>query len=298
MIILQIYEINKYGDKLPKLDESATIIGNFDGIHLGHQMLIHQLLEQKYYKRMVISFENLYKDDYILTTKEDKIAFFQKMEIDYLIFIDFNNYKNVFYNEFIKILKKLNVKEIYCGADFRFGFKAEGDIIDLENNFHVEVVSFYEYGNQKLSSTLIKKMLEYEDIQNVNELLNRNYQITGSVIHGSGIGASLGFKTANILYQNYKLPREGVYLVSVIYNDTKYYGICSISHNPSINYQDEKRLEVHILDFDEDLYDKIIAVKFIKQIGSIIKFNSKEELIMALNTYKQLAYKLIDDKNG
>lgn len=278
---MEVYEILNIND-LPKLDTSSLTIGNFDGVHIGHRNLI-EATKIDGYKTMVISFENINKGNYNLTNKEQKIEYLRQLDVDYLLIFPFEVVKNVFYNEFMKVLKKLNVKYITCGTNFRFGYKREGDIIDLKKKFKVTIFDDYFVEEEKVSTSLIKEYLMKGDIDKVNILLEKPYKIVGEVISGSKIGRKLGFPTANIDYKEYLLPKNGVYFTIAKYQDKNYLSMTNVGFNPTLNEQSKKRLEVHILDFDQEIYGETLELSFIKYLRDEKKYDSKEELINSLN---------------
>lgn len=277
---MEIFYVNHLKD-LPKLESSSCTIGNFDGVHLGHRKLIEQT-KIPGYRTMVITFENLNKQNYSLTNRQQKINYLEKLDIDYLIIIPFDVIKNVFYNEFIKALKSMKVKFITCGEDFRFGFQREGDIIDLKNNFKVTVFEDVLYDRQKVSTSLIKEYLIAGDLDNASNLLEKQYKIIGKVVEGNKIGRKLGFPTANIDYEGYLLPKNGVYLTNVKYKGQRYIAMTNIGFNPTINEQKQKRLEVHILDFNEEIYGEYLEITFVKYLREEKKYSSKDELVESL----------------
>ena len=266
---------------LPDLDTNSCTIGNFDGIHKGHKNLI---IDSKVagYKQLVITFENINKNK-IITNTNQKIAYLEQLDVDYLLIIPFEVIKKVFYNEFIQILKILKVKYLTCGADFRFGYKREGDIIDLKKHFKLTVVEDYKVNDIRVSSKLIKKTIEEGDLDFANELLEKPYTIVGKVVKGNQIGRKLGFPTANIEYNEYILPKKGVYFTVVTYKETKYLAMTNIGNNPTLNEQEKTRLEVHILDFNNEIYNEELSISFVKYLRDERKYNSKEELIASLN---------------
>ena len=176
----------------------------------------------------------------------------------------------------------MRVKYITCGADFRFGFKREGDIIDLRKKFKLTVVDDYIVNRTRVSTSIIKEFIADGLIEEANNLLKAPYTICGKVVHGNKIGRKLGYPTANIEYQDYLLPKNGVYLTITTIKDIKYLSMTNIGFNPTINEQSKPRLEVHILDFNEEIYDEEIEVSFIKYLREERKFNNKEELINSL----------------
>lgn len=273
---METYYINNIND-LPDLDTNSCAIGNFDGIHLGHQNLIEKA-KINGYKTLVITFENLNNKSGYLTNTKQKINYLEQLDIDYLVIFPFRTIRLVFFNEFIKILKKLKVKYITCGIDFRFGFKREGDVLDLRKKFKVNVVEDYMVNRTRVSTSLIKDFITDGYLIEANNLLKNPYTIIGNVVHGNKIGRQLGYPTANIDYKDYILPKNGVYLTITKYKDTKYLSMTNIGYNPTINEQQKPRLEVHILDFDKEIYGEEVEVSFIKYLREEKRFNSKEEL--------------------
>jgi len=294
---MEVIYIDNYQDKLPKLNKSSAIIGNFDGFHLGHQQLLNKAKNSDL-KTMVITFRNLDKGSGYLTDTDDRIKILEDLGVDYLVILLFDNFKSVFYNEFITLLKKLKVTQITCGNDFRFGFKKEGDIIDLSNNFKVNILEDYMETDTKVSTSYIKELLDNNNIEEANKLLTRNYMIKGKVVKGSGIGHTIGFPTANIEYEKYHLPHIGAYYVKVKVDDIFYDGMASVGLNPSINLQDEIKLEVNLFNFNGSLYDKNLEVYFKRFLGKIIKFNSKEELISHLDILKKKCHEFMEEESG
>ena len=279
---MEVFHIEYFND-LPKLEKCSCVIGAIDGLHLGHKSLINELNKFDT-KKLVISFENLKKANYQLSTTKQKVELLESLGIDYFIVFPYHVIEKVLYTEFINMLKKLKVKNIVCGEDFRFGYKREGDVIDLCNHFNVIVKDYTMYNQTRVSTSIIKEAIVDGNVELASKLLERDYSIIGEVIHGSKIGSKLGFPTANINYTNYLLPKNGVYVAKVIYDDKMYIGMANIGHNPTINEQKERRLEVHILNFDEEIYGREIEIRFIKFLREEKKFVSKEELISNLNS--------------
>ena len=276
---MEIYYINSLDD-LPKLEVNSCAIGNFDGLHLGHRELIEKAKIDDY-KTLVITFENINKEGYLTNTKQ-KISLIEEMNVDYLIILPFRVIKLVFFNEFIQILKKLKVKYITCGIDFRFGFKREGDVIDLRKKFKVQVLDDFMINQTRVSTLLIKNFIKDGYIKEANDLLTKPYTITGEVVHGNKIGRKLGYPTANIDYKDYTLPKSGVYFTIANIKGSKYLSMTNIGFNPTLNEQEKPRLEVHVLDFNEEIYGENIEISFIKYLREEKRYNSKEELMNSL----------------
>lgn len=267
---------------LPLLDTNCCAIGNFDGLHLGHKKLIEESFVEGY-KRLVITFENNENKNGYLTTTDQRIKLIESLGVDYLVIFPFKVIKNVFHNEFMLILKKFKVKYICCGKDFRFGFKREGDIIDLKKYFKVTVLDDFMSNSSRISTTLIKEFITDGLIEEANKLLDYPYTICGEVIHGNKIGRKLGYATANINYSDYVLPKNGVYFAITTVRGEKYLSMCNIGFNPTLNHQNSKRLEVHILDFNTDIYGEVIEVSFVKYLREEKQYKTREELINSLD---------------
>lgn len=268
---------------LPKLEINSCTIGNFDGLHLGHQKLIEDAKVNSF-KSLVITFDDIFKDKII--TLENKIKKIEEFEIDYLIILKFEDFKDMFHNEFVKMLKKINVKRISIGKDFRFGFKKEGDYIDLQNKFETYLIDEVEVNNEKVSSTLIRSKLKEGKIKEANELLGYNFFLTGEVKNGNELGRTIGFPTANLEVDT--LLNNGVYKTQTTVDGVLYNSITNIGYNPTFNEQKQLRIETNILDFNEDIYGKEIKVEFIDKIREEIKFQSKEHLQQQLNEDKSV----------
>ena len=296
---MKTIRINDFNNII-KLEELSVTIGAFDGIHLGHQELIKRCKESKL-KSAVITFDpdpdSVFKKlDYypVLMPIDKKEEIIESFGIDYFIIFEFNlEFSKLSKDKFIDILKALNVKEIVLGYDFRFGYKAEGSIKDLKIYFDVVEIEKILIDSIRVSSTYIKELLKDGNISLANSLLGRNYSIKGVTFIGSQKGMTIGFPTANINYKNYFLPKNGVYLVKVIFDNKEYYGMANIGHNPTFNFQNKLRLEVNIFGISGILYNKTMEVFFIKHIRDEIKFNNINELKNQLNCDKNKCLELI-----
>ena len=269
------------------LGDLDVTIGAYDGIHEGHVKVINELVNHKISKHTaVITF--LKHPDIYLHKRDDagmieliseKAAIFSALGVDYLIVLD-NSVLELTYLEFNNLLKKINVKRVVVGEDFVYGKGASGNINTIKADFILTSVSLVLNGESKVSSSVIRDNLRSGNLDEVNKILNHHFIISGNVIHGERIGSLIGFKTANLLMnEKYRDLRVGVYVVKVIIDDKEYDGICNYGYNPTINKQQNPRLEVHIFDYDEELYGRFITIKFIKFMRDEMKFNNKEELV-------------------
>lgn len=279
----------------------TAAIGNFDGLHLGHKALIDEAMKSS--ESAVITFSphpsKLLKNinDYkLLTPHKKKIELLRCYGVKYLIIINFTKeFKSLSVEGFIDFLDKLNVEKIVCGFDFNFGYKGLGNVLDLEKRLKVVCIPKVDLNGTKISSTYVRELLNAGNIIQTNILLGRHYSVNGEVIYGNQVGRTIGFRTANLDYRDYFLPKNGVYAGFVKYED-KYYGaMINIGNNPTLNYVEEKRLEAHILDFDKNIYGKYLEVFFSKRLRSESKFDSKEELLEYLNKDKEDSKKIFED---
>lgn len=296
--------INLKHNNWPNNGPITLTIGNFDGIHLGHQRLINEVLKYEDTKSAILTFDphpiSFLRDTevYTLMDKDEKISEFAKFNLDYLFIANFNNdLAKLTMEQFISNLKDLNVKRLVLGRDFRFANKGVGSVKDLEPYFEVIVLDDILYKETRISTTYIKDLLRSAKLEEVKYLLNKRYHINGFVEKGNQIGKSLGFPTANINYNNYYLPKNGVYFVDVIIEGIKYYGICNVGNNPTINYSFIKKIEVYIMNFNKDIYNKAVTIVFNRYLREEKKFASKKELIKQLNQDKNDAQSIINNLN-
>lgn len=275
----------------------VAVLGNFDGIHKGHQQLLKE--SKKIAKELnmplaVISFEPhpieiLREEKNIrITSLKEKIRILQEYNIDILYLFRFTKeFASITADQFLHniLINNLYVKHIVMGHDFIFGYQRKGNATFLKDN-----ATKYNYGFSRIeplnnhnnilySSSNIRKFLKEGNIKQVNEFLGRNYSIEGRVIDGNKMGRNIGFPTANIRLRNLLLMKFGVYAVKVyLLKDNIYLtGIANIGVKPSFG-DNEVLLEVHIFNFDKNIYDKSIRVEFIDFIRAEQKFPDKNLL--------------------
>lgn len=294
MIILY----NTY-DKIENSDDLTITMGNFDGLHLGHQQLINRVLKYKDTKHAILTYdphpsEILRKKPFrTLTQKRDKIELFSQFPLDYAIIVKFDDdFSKLNVKQFIEFLQRISVKRLVIGRDARFAYRGIGTIPELRKYFVVDVINDLVYNHTRVSTTYIKDFLIQGDLGSARKLLHRHYQITGKVLHGHKIGRGIGYPTANIDFDNYYLPRLGVYYVKIFVNDSWYHAMANIGHNPTINFSEARRLEIFILDFDEDIYDKKVVIDFMHYMRPEYRFPSKDALIRQLKKDEQMVRSL------
>ena len=280
-----------------KHEESIILIGNFDGLHVGHQKLF--TLAHSYKKKYklnigVVNFSPIPKmffnkkiKNFKLSNFNQKINLLNKAKVDFVITKKFDkNFSRIKSINFIKeiLYKKLKSKFIFVSNNFRFGNKREGDVnllIKNEKNFNYKVIKPKPLLKYKkiVSSTIIRKLLEKGFLKKANKLLNRNWAIEGFVKKGRQIGKKIGFPTCNIDIEDYIIPKLGVYAVKVLRKKNANYlkGIANIGYRPTFN-QKKILLEVHLFNFSGNLYNKLLTVEFLKFIRKEKKFNNVNQL--------------------
>ena len=273
----------------PLPDPVCAAIGNFDGVHLGHQKLIYEC-KRHGYKSAVLTFYphpsvflKKIPNYPLITPLEIKTDIISRFGVDYLIVIEFTEeFSQMSKEEFMQKLKFLNIKSVVCGYDFTFGRRAEGNISDLAKEFEFYEVKKFVFDDVRVSSTYIRELLSSGDVFKAKRLLGRPYSMRGRVKFGNQQGRLIGFPTANIDYKNYFVPKTGVYFVNVKIDNVLYLGMANIGHNPTFNFKENIELEVHIFNFDDDIYDNQVEVIFINRIRDEKRFNNKDELINQL----------------
>ena len=274
---------------------SVIAIGNFDGIHLGHQKVILQAKKKAKKNKLpfgLITFEpvpvmffNSKIKNHRLNSLTQKRIHLEKFKIDFLIIIKFNKLFSLLSAEhFIKriIYNRIKSKYVFVSKNFKFGRKRQGNIKTLkkfENIFGFKTVITTPLRNSKktISSSLIRKKISLGKIKEANQLLSRLWSVKGKVIKGKRRGRKIGFPTCNIKLKDYIVPKLGVYSVIVETNYFKRKGIANIGYRPTFNGQN-LLLEVNIFGINKNLYNKEINVNFIKFIRSEKKFKGLEQL--------------------
>jgi len=280
-------------EKLPQIKGSVVTIGNFDGIHLGHQKIIAQLKEHAEKLKVpsvVISFnptpQNFFGADHaVLSSYEEKDFFLSSLGINYHLVINFNKeFSNINAQTFIEefLLRKLNIKHCLIGDDFRFGKNRVGNFSLLQENgdkhgFAVEETATIKHNQIRISSTRIRECLQQNNLEETKKLLGRSYSISGKIVRGQQRGRTINFPTINILPNRSKSPVSGVFAVKVKLSGQTYFGICNAGHKPTVNGR-EFLFETHIFDFEKDVYEQFAEIVFLKHVRPEKKFNSFAEL--------------------
>ena len=275
--------------------DSVVAIGNFDGLHLGHQKVLKeakQKAKKNNLKFGLITFEpaptmffnKLIKNHRIYSLNQ-KIYFLKRMKLDFVIIINFNkNFSNLSAERFIEkiLFKKIKSKYIFVSRNFKFGKKRVGNVITLKNfekkYFYKTIITPpHKKGKKIVSSSLIRKNIYQGRVKDAERLLGRTWSIEGEVVKGAQRGRKIGFPTCNIRLNTYIMPKLGVYSVWVQIDNLKKRGIANIGYRPTFSGK-SLLLEVHIFGIKRNLYKKILKISFIKFIRAEKKFNNINHL--------------------
>ncbi|MBR4155788.1 MAG: bifunctional riboflavin kinase/FAD synthetase [Bacteroidales bacterium] len=303
---MKIY--NNFSDFI-KVPNAIVTIGTFDGVHLGHQAILKDMVNTAKEiggETVVITFYphprqvlNINASSLrFITTQEEKLKLLEKSGVDNVIVVNFTKeFSRVSSEDFIRdyILKHINPVKLVIGYDHHFGNNRMGDFNLLNEmqdkyNFKVQRIEAHDVENIAVSSTKIRHSLKQGDVGRANALLGYQFSYIGKVVSGNKIGREIGYRTANIdIDKEFRLiETSGVYATYVDYEGKEYKSMTYIGKKPTINNDEIENIEVHLFDFDGDLYDKEIKVRFVKRIRGEQKFESLDAL------KKQIQ---IDEKN-
>jgi riboflavin kinase/FMN adenylyltransferase len=289
-------------------EKTIVTIGTFDGIHIGHQKILKNLIRTANnegkksvlltffpHPRMVLQKENKIL---LLNTIKEKSSLLEKMGLDYLIIHPFSReFSRLTALDFVRdiLVNKLNTSRLIIGYDHHFGKNREGNIHQLKEysllyDFKVEEIPAQDIDDVSVSSTKIRTALKDGNLKTANNYLGYHYMLNGTVVSGKKLGGTIGFPTANLeIKEPYKLiPKTGVYIIKTHINTVLYTGIMNIGFNPTVLGK-HQTIEAHLFDFNEDLYGKEITIEFIYFLREEHKFKSIEELVVQLNIDKENA---------
>ena len=289
-------EIIRSLEEIKDIDKTAVALGNFDGVHLGHQELIRETVEQGEadgVKSAVFTFSN-HPSNIIpgakavksILTEDRKSEIIESLGVDYLFNVPFTEeLMNLEAEDFVKeiLVDRLNVKTAFCGFNYQFGARAFGtpEILEIygeKYGFDVFEMAPFEINGKVVSSSLIRLLISKGYVNRCEEFMGRNYEVGGEVVVGNRLGRSLGFPTSNLnIDETMVTPPNGVYTTYCDYKGVKYPSITNVGVKPTVGTF-ETNIETHIFDFDKELYGKHITVEFLKKMRDEEKFDSLEDL--------------------
>ena len=279
---------------------SVVTIGSFDGVHLGHQAILNQVkavAAELGLPSVVMTFEPQPQEFFsgeraparLMRLREKVDALFE-LGVDQVLCLQFNReLRNLTAAEFVRsvLVDGLGTRHLIVGDDFRFGCDRSGDFKMLSEmgetyDFAVQDTETLEVDGQRVSSTLVRQILEQGNFERASQLLGKPFTITGRVVYGQQLGRELGFPTANVQLNRYSAPLSGVYAVLVNIDGAVYQGAANVGLRPTVGDLLKPILEVHLLDFEADLYGRRIEVEFVTKIRDEEKFTSLDKLIESI----------------
>ena len=288
-------------------EKTYVTIGTFDGVHFGHQIIEKLVLEAKKanrksvlltffpHPRMVLQKDNSLE---LINTIEERAELLKKTGLDYLIIHPFSKeFSRMTALEFVRniLVNQLNISKLIIGYDHHFGKNREGNIVQLTEyshlyDFKVEEIPAQDIDDVSVSSTKIRRALAEGNIETANNYLGYNFMLSGTVVNGKKLGGKIGYPTANInVKEAYKLiPKTGVYVVKSTIDKKVVFGIMNIGNRPTVDgsYQ---TIEVHFLDFNNDLYNQNLTIELLYFLRDEEKFSSIETLIVQIKKDEQTA---------
>ncbi|MFN8231308.1 MAG: bifunctional riboflavin kinase/FAD synthetase [Bacteroidia bacterium] len=292
----------------------VATIGTFDGVHLGHQKLLQQLNKAKQtlgLQTVVLTFDPHPRkvlfpeqtDLKLLSLTNEKLDLLKNYGVDVSVVYPFNKaFASLEAEQYVSdiLIKMLNVKHLIIGYDHKFGKNREGNFnllkqLSLKYNFTVEEISAKDIDNITISSSKIRKAIEFGDVELAKNYLGHYYFTKALVIKGKQLGSKIGFPTANlkVMDADKLIPKIGVYFVSVEIETKIYYGMMNIGTNPTVESTLNIKQEVNIFDFEDNLYNQTIKINFIKRLRNEIKFDNLEQLILQIKNDKQMCLNLM-----
>ncbi len=305
-------KIYKDDSEIIKVKKPVITVGSFDGLHIGHFEILNKVkkcADEIGGSSFVVTFDphprSVISKNFelkILTSLEEKKEILEANGIENLAVINFTEeFSKLISEEFIKkyIVQKFGAAKMVIGYDHKFGKDRLGDVnklreIGKQYNFEVEDVAPVTVDGEIVSSTAVRNAVAEGNIDKTNFFLGRNYSLYGVVVIGAQRGRLLGFPTANIKLDepSKSVPMKGVYFVSCRVENENHFGIMNIGYRPTFEHKHELVLEVHILNFNRDIYGKKFKVSFLKRLREEKKFESKEALIHQIETDKKIGLEL------
>lgn len=282
-------------------------VGTFDGIHFGHQKIIETIkgiAKEKEGESVVLTFSPhprtvLFPEGNnlrLINSLDEKINRFEKAGIDHLIIYPFTKeFSRITALEYVRdfLVKEIKVSTLIIGYDHQFGRNREGNFDYLKElsglyNFEIKEISAQDINNINVSSTKIRKAIENGKIALANDYLGYRFPLKGKVVEGKKLGNTIGFPTANLAIEDKLkiIPKIGAYAILAMVNGIQFRGMLNIGKNPTVANEDEIKIEVHLFDFNKDIYGETIKIEFVDRLRDEFKFNSVEELKQQLTKDK------------
>lgn len=290
----------------PAFKDTVVAIGVFDGMHRGHQFLVKKAqsfaLSRSKESVCVTFHPHPQKQPYLISLKH-RLRLIEGLGIDYCLVIPFTRrLARIRAEDFVKdvLVKSFQPSAIFIGDDFRFGYKAKGDVELLKTlgrklGFKVYALRKLRAAGRIISSRRIRGLVRSGNLKDAEIFLGRRVSVLGTVIAGAKRGRVLGYPTANINPHHEVLPKEGVYAVKVRYKDKAYNGLCNIGRRPTFNSEDDDRtIEVHLFDFHKDIYAEDVEIDFIRKIREERRFPSASALSVQIKKDSQKALSILE----
>jgi len=307
---MQIY---RHIDEYVQPQYPIVTVGTFDGVHIGHQMILERLADLAKEKEGEVVLLTFYPHPRkvlaqeaqaleMITSLDDKISLMEHFGVKHMVIQPFTlDFSKMEYEEFVKniLVEKLGVKTLVIGYDHQFGHQRKGSMKELEKlgpqlGFEVIEIPEQDIDAIAVSSTRIRKALKQGEVAVAANLLGYDYKLSGKVVKGKQLGRELGFPTANIQCADpdQLVPANGIYAVMVEWKEQMLKGALSIGHRPTFD-NGERSIEVHILGFDENIYGESLTIHFRHYLRPELKFHSAEELVTQMHKDKEQCYELL-----
>lgn len=302
-----------YGlEGVESIKKPIITIGTFDGVHIGHQKILDAIVKKAHVlggESVLLTFSPhprlvLFPDSHqlkLIQTETEKIEKLSKTGLENLIIFPFTfEFSRLTAMEFVRdiLVNKLNIHTIVIGYDHQFGRNREGNIQYLKDvstvyDFEAVEIPAKEIDEVNISSTKIRRAIENGDIERANLFLGVPFELNGTVIKGAQIGRTIGFPTANLFIEDpiKIIPVNGVYVVAVFLDEVRFKGVMNIGFRPTIDASLSKQIEIHIFDFEKDIYRMELKVEIVTRLRDEIKFDSKEALIEQIQHDISLAHR-------
>lgn len=271
------------------MTETTVLLGLFDGLHRGHMSAVEELLKQGG-RKVVYTFDSLTMttkgERALLMTDGEKRGRLLELGVDEVVSRDFAEIKDIEPRQFVEdiLRKELSAERVICGENFRFGKGGQANAKDLQKlcrdqGIETVIVPTVCIGNDPVSTTRIRKLIEQGSISEANELLGRPYGFEGEIIHGDRVGTRMGIKTVNIAFDPKRvLPKRGVYMSRAMIGGKAYRGVTNVGTRPTVHDDSSIVIETHILDFDGEVYGESAKIELLRFMREEKRFGSLEEL--------------------